>query len=137
LTAPAFDAILEIAVGPWEAAMPAKPKNKAKFTFEETEFGFEIGLKSGAHRRVMLFCKVGEGFTEFPAGTALLSQMLGGDKVAAFGAPIPLDALWRDLASARQPNTPKLKPDILRYSPEYVYWLHPADYDAAMRLFAD
>jgi hypothetical protein len=117
--------------------MPAKPKNNPKFTFEEVEFGFEIGSKSGARRRVILFCKVGEGCTEFPAGTALLSQMLGGDKVAAFGAPIPLDALWRDLASARQPNTPKLKPDILRYSPEYIYWLHPADYDAAVRLFAD
>ena len=117
--------------------MPAKPKAKPKFTFEETEFGFEIGLKSGARRRVMLFCKVGEGFTEFPTGTALLSQMSGGDKVAVFGAPISLDALWRDLASARQPNTPKLQPDILRYSPEYVYWLHPVDYDAAVRLFAD
>jgi hypothetical protein len=62
--------------------------------------------------------------------------MRGGDKVAVFGAPIPLDALWRDLAGARQPNTPKLKPDILRYSPEYAYWLHPADYDAAVRRFA-
>ena len=94
------------------------------------EFGFEIGLKSGARRRVILFCKVAEGCTEFPAGTALLSQMLGGDKGCRVWAPIPLDAIWRDLASARQPNTPKLKPDILRYSPEYIYWLHPADYDA-------
>jgi hypothetical protein len=50
--------------------MPAKLRSaKPKFTFEEVEFGFEIGLKSGARRRVILFCKVGEGCTEFPAGT--------------------------------------------------------------------
>jgi hypothetical protein len=60
-----------------EAAMPTKPKTKPKFTFEETEFGFEIGLKSGARRRVILFCKVGEDCTELPASTTLLFANAG------------------------------------------------------------
>jgi hypothetical protein len=67
-----------------------------------------------------MICKFGEG-AQFPTGTAVLTQMLG-DKVAVFEPPIPLDALWLNLAGAR-------------HSPEYVYWLHPADYDAAVRMF--
>jgi hypothetical protein len=92
----------------------------AKLTFEEVDDGFEIGLEAG----VIMFCKAGEGadIPEFPAGTAMLTQMLG-DEVAVFEPPIPLDTLWQNLGSAR-------------YSPEYVHWLHPADYDAAVRRFA-
>jgi hypothetical protein len=90
----------------------------AEFTFDEVEDGFAIFADSGT----ILICKCGEGATGFPIGTALLSRVLGGDEVALSNRPIPLDEFWQDLASARP-------------SPEFVYWLHPVDYGAAVRLF--
>ena len=110
--------------------MPAKPKAEPKFTFEETEFGFEIGLKSGARRRVMLFCKVGEGFTEFPAGTALLSQMSGGDKGCRVRAPIPLDAHLARPCQCAATQYAKAKTGHSQILARIFYWLHPVDYDA-------
>jgi hypothetical protein len=59
-----------------------------KFTFEEVEDGLEISSESG----VIMICKVGEGVTAFPAGSASLMQMLGGDEVALLGAN-PVDRL--------------------------------------------
>jgi hypothetical protein len=104
---------------------PAKPKTtkrrakvvnatEAIFTFEEVEDGFEISSESG----VITVRKVDDG-TELPAGTALLIELSGvGDEIAGM-VEIPVEFLWLNLAGAR-------------HSPEFAYFLHPVDYDAAV-----
>jgi hypothetical protein len=96
--------------------MPAA--GETKYTFEEGEDGLEIGSDSD----VVMICKCGED-AEFPAGTAWLSQMLGGDETAVFDPPIPLADLFNDPVFYLTPRDGKV----------YVYWLHPADYDVAVK----
>jgi hypothetical protein len=45
--------------------------------------------------------------------------MLGGVEVRLLGSR-SMESLWLNLTGAR-------------HSPEYVHWLHPVDYDAAVR----
>jgi hypothetical protein len=94
--------------------MPAKPKAKV-FTLKETNHGLEISSKAGT----VMVCKLGERQTALPAGSVMLTQMLGGTDIAVFDPPIPVDQFWLNTSA--------------RHSPGYVYWMHPADYDAAMR----
>jgi hypothetical protein len=89
---------------------------EAKFTFEEVEDRLEISSESG----VIMVCKVGEGQTALPVGSVVLTQMLGVDGIDVFEKHIPIEIFWTNLA-------------LWKHSPGYVYWLHPVDYDAAVR----
>jgi hypothetical protein len=96
--------------------MPADAM-EAEFTFEEVEDGFEIGSDAG----VIMVCKVGDD-TALPVGTALLVELsVVGDEIASM-VEFPLEFLWDNLPEAR-------------HLPNFAYFLHPDDYDAAVLMF--
>jgi hypothetical protein len=95
--------------------MPADA-TEAIFTFEEVEDGLEISSEAGT----TVVCKVGDG-TALPVGTGLLVELSGVDDEASM-VEFPLEFLWGNLPEAR-------------HSPEFAYFLHPVDYDAAVLMF--
>jgi hypothetical protein len=48
--------------------------------------------------------------------------MLGRDGIDVFEKHIPIEIFWTNLA-------------LWKHSAEYVYWLHPVDYDRAVLMF--
>jgi hypothetical protein len=50
----------------------------------------------------------------------MLTQMLGEDGIDVFEKRIPIEIIWTNVA-------------LWMHSPEFVYWMHPADYDDAVR----
>jgi hypothetical protein len=46
--------------------------------------------------------------------------MLGQEGIEVFEKHIPIEIFWTNLA-------------LLKHAPEYVYWMHAADFDEAVR----
>jgi len=139
LTAPAFDASLEIYrpnIGGRHASQAesqtAQRQGQGRegemimpvaHTFEETKDGFEVRSESGT---IIMICKCGEGSTAFPLGTAQLAKMLGRDGIEVFDPPFPLSDLFSN------PNCLTPSDDSF-----YGWWIHPADYDPVVRMLKE
>jgi hypothetical protein len=91
-----------------------------KFEFElaDDEWpSIEVNSESG----VIKVCKLGEGQKEVPAGSVMLMRMLGtGNGIEVFEKHIPIEIFWTNLR-------------LWKHAPEFVYWMHAADYDDAVR----
>ena len=64
--------------------------------------------------------RLGEGQTALPVGSVMLMQMLGGDGIQVLEKHIPIEIFWTNVA-------------LLKHAPEYVYWMHAADFDESVR----
>jgi hypothetical protein len=109
--------------------MPAKPKAKPrndkasrKFYFEllEDEGWLSIEISQRNPSGVIKVYKLGEGQKEVAVGSVMLMRMLGEEGIDVFEKHIPIEIFWTNLA-------------LLKHAPEYVYWMHAADFDEAVR----
>jgi hypothetical protein len=109
--------------------MPAKPKAKPrndkasrKFYFEllEDEGWLSIEISQRNPSGVIKVYKLGEDQKEVAVGSVMLMRMLGEEGIDVFEKHIPIEIFWTNLA-------------LLKHSPEYVYWMHAADFDDAVR----
>jgi hypothetical protein len=92
------------------------PATEPRYIFEETDDGLEISSDVGT----IMVCKVGDS-TALPVGSVMLMQMLGDDGIDVFEKHIPIEIFWTNLR-------------LWKHAPEFVYWMHPVDYDAAVRV---
>jgi hypothetical protein len=89
---------------------------EAIFTFEEVDDGFEIGSEAGT----IMVRKVGEGQIALAAGSVMPMQLLDDGGIVWFEKHIPIEIFWTNLR-------------LWKHAPEFVYFMHPVDYDRAVR----
>jgi hypothetical protein len=94
------------------------PATEPRYIFEETDDGLEISSDVGT----IMVRRLGEGQTALPVGSVMLMQMLGRDGIQVFEKHIPIEIFWTNLR-------------LWKHAPEFVYWMQPVDYEAAVRVF--